>query len=119
RGLCLRLLRLLHRRDPRGRGPLLRLLRHHAVHAGAGALAGGAAIVALTPGPRCAAIQGSASPIASSNFHGGLITASPQAASLPGSIEPTLSSIVRSLYPPSAATKAWAAASSLIGYHTA
>ena len=39
----------------------------------------------LTPAER-AAIQGRASRIASSKRHGGLITASPQAASLPGSI---------------------------------
>ena len=68
------------------------VVRHHSADAGAGALAGGAEIAALTPGPRRPAIHGSASRIASSKRHGGLMTASPHAASLPGSIASECSS---------------------------
>src|SRR5262249_52364790 len=100
------------------RSALPGVVRHHPDDAGAGALAGGAQTAALTPGPSCRAIQGSASRMASSKRQGGLITASPQAASLPGSAPPSRNSSVNGFSPASSRTKT-SAASSLIGYQRA
>ena len=66
-----------------------------------------------------ARIQGSASAIASSNFHGGLITASPQADSLPSVDAGSRSSSVIAFRPARPATKPATASSSLIGYQIA
>src|SRR5215211_1096736 len=65
--------------------------------AGRALQAGGAQIVAVTPGPSCAAIHGRASRIASSKRHGGLITASTHAARRPCSIPSRRSSRISGL----------------------
>jgi len=72
----------------------------------------------LTPDPSWAAIHGKASRIASSKRQGGLITASPQAASLPGAMPSSRSSRTSGLNAARSAANA-AAASSLIGYQMA
>jgi MFS family permease len=83
----------------------------HAVHAGAVAMAGVA--------PRAAPSHGNASAIDSWNVQGGLITATPQAASLPSAACSRRSSNVTALRPDSVALNASTASSSLIGYQIA